>query len=73
MEGVEQVKSQLAIALYKYLYGKGYFLWASWPGVVEHNKARTMNAWLDGVTYGVTASVDTRSKVPAPGWMKGRP
>lgn len=67
------MKSQLAIARDDYLEGKGFFLWHNGPDLpLRYMRNRIEKAWVDGVTYGVTASVDTRCKVPAPGWMKGR-
>lgn len=68
------MKSQLAIARDQYLDGKGIPLWINAPPPGRmYARNCVERAWLDGVTFGVTASVDTRSKVAAPGWMKGKP
>ena len=67
------MKSKLAIAVDKYLYGKGKDLWwYYWIGDPSCTRNRIESAWLNGVTYGATECVDTRSKVAAPGWLKGK-
>lgn len=67
--------SQLAVARDQYLEGRGKHLWTDyWTSVPRFmRRNRIERAWLDGVTYAVVASVDNRTKVPAPGWMKGKP
>ena len=68
------MKSQLAIARDQYLDGKGITLWINAPPVGRmYARNCVERAWIDGVTYGVQASVDNRCKVAAPGWLKGKP
>lgn len=68
------MKSPLAIARDSYLEYQGKVLWSEpWPTHWTYARNRIERAWLDGVQFAVVASVDIRSKVPAPGWMKGKP
>lgn len=68
------MKSPLAIARDDYLEGAGKPLWEHpWPGNRFFARNRIQRAWIDGVAYAVVAITDNRSKVPAPGWMKGKP
>lgn len=68
------MKSPLAIARDQYLEGVGKPLWQR-AGTLDriYLRNRIEQAWLDGVQFAVVASVDNRSKMPAPGWMKGKP
>jgi len=69
------LRSPLAVARDEYLEGKGALLWRK-PSCNVHPiylRNRIECAWIDGVTYAVTCIVDNRSKVAAPGWLKGKP
>lgn len=68
------MKSQLAIARDKYLEGRGAILCEKpFPTHEYYMKNRIACAWIDGVTFGLTCSIDDRNKVAAPGWLKGKP
>ena len=71
---MNDLRSPLAKARDEYLEGKGKPLWEDGYGSKHiYLRNRIERAWLDGVTYGVVCSIDNRSKVAAPGWMKGKP
>lgn len=68
------MRSPLAKARDLYLECRGRPLWQR-AGTLDsiYLRNRIERAWLDGVDYASAVLVDNRSKVPAPGWMKGKP
>ncbi len=68
------MKSRFAIDRDAYLMTEGRELWSNpWPSGTRYAMNRIERAWLDGVRYAEAQKPAVRTKVAAPGWMRGKP